>query len=391
MFLLAQLDRIAQLGRRVTPKPRTSYHNPPSPITQKPSPPSPHRPHNPRLLAPPVSFTQQPPNPAKHSSSSFSGFIPTPRSQHPTTPGYGGQWPVGGRISSRDPTAAPPFPWVLGAGAGGVKPRITTVTTASVSVLAESDVVLPCKATGNPEPNIAWTKVSTGATIPANSKHGPRFEVFKNGTFVIKKVQLQDRGQYLCTAQNGFGSDRVVVTLAVQTEAPKIQPPKSTEIAIYLGKSVTLDCLASGKPPAQISWILPDRTFVREIGTVRTLLSPISLLQNGTLQMRSANFSSKGDYKCIASNAAGADTITYHLHVAALPPSINEGAMDAVIIQPGRNVYVHCSAKGEPVPALKWILPAGVHVKPSQFLGRRLFVFPNGTLYLKSVSPADAG
>ncbi|XP_045887669.1 matrix-remodeling-associated protein 5 [Micropterus dolomieu] len=386
----AQLDRIAQLGRMVTPKPRTSHHNPPSPITPKP-----YSPYTAKLPAPSASYTYtlQPPNPVKPSSSSFSGLIPTPHSYQPTTPGvqYGGRWPGAGRISSQRPTASPPFPWVFGAESGGVKPLITTVTTASVSVLAESDVFLPCKATGNPEPSIAWTKVSTGATIPANTRHGPRFEVFKNGTFVIKNIQLQDRGQYLCAAQNRFGSDRLVITLAVQTQAPKIQLPKSTEIAVYLGKSVTLDCLASGKPLAQISWILPDRTFVREVGIVHTLLSPVSLLQNGTLQIHSPNFSSKGDYKCIASNAAGADTVTYHLHVAALPPSISEGAMDTVIIQPGRSVYVHCSVRGEPVPTLKWMLPAGVHVKPSQFLGRGLFVFPNGTLYVKNVLPADGG
>ncbi|KAG8004252.1 Matrix-remodeling-associated protein 5, partial [Nibea albiflora] len=260
-----QLDRIAQLGRIVTPRPRTSYYNPPFPITSKPNP-SPQRPYTPKPPAPTASYTYTL-KPAKPSSSSFSGFIPTPHPYHPTTTTYH-RWPVG----------------------------------ASVSVLAESDVVLPCKASGNPEANIAWTKVSTGATIPANTKHGPRFEVFKNGTFVIKNIQLQDRGQYLCTAQN-----------------------------------------------------------------------------------------SKGGYKCIASNAAGADTITYHLHVAALPPSISEGAMDTVIIPPGRSVYVHCSVKGEPVPTLKWTLPGGVHVKPSQFLGRRLFVFPNGTLYVKNVSPVDAG
>lgn len=177
--------------------------------------------------------------------------------------------------------------------------------------------------------------VSSGATVPANTKHGPRFEVFRNGTFVIKNIQLQDRGQYLCTAQNRLGTDRMVITLAVQMEAPQIRMPKSTELAVYLGKAVSLDCLASGKPPAQISWILPDRTFVRDVGTVRTPLSPMSLLENGTLQIHSANFSSKGDYKCIASNAAGADTITYHLHVAALPPSISEGALDTVMIQPG--------------------------------------------------------
>lgn len=174
-----------------------------------------------------------------------------------------------------------------------------------------------------------------GATISADSRHGPRFEVFQNGTFAIKNVQLQDRGQYLCTAHNRFGSDRMVVTLAVQTQAPKIKPPKSTNIAVYLGQMVIVDCSASGKPSAQISWILPDRTFVCEVGDVETVHSTTSLLHNGSLQIHSPSFSSKGEYKCIASNAAGADTIIYNLHVAALPPSISEGAGEPVILQPG--------------------------------------------------------
>uniref|UniRef100_A0A674B457 Si:ch211-159i8.4 n=1 Tax=Salmo trutta TaxID=8032 RepID=A0A674B457_SALTR len=150
----------------------------------------------------------------------------------------------------------------------------------------------------------------------------------------------------------------------------------------------TLYCVASGKPQAQISWILPDRTFVRDVGA---LDRSASLLANGTLRIQSANFSSKGDYRCIASNAAGADTVTFHIHVAALPPTINEEASESIVIQEGRSVYVHCTAKGEPAPVLKWSLPAGVHVKPSQFLGRRLFVFPNGTLYIKNISPEDSG
>lgn len=174
-----------------------------------------------------------------------------------------------------------------------------------------------------------------GATIPADSKHGPRFEVFQNGTFAIKNVQLQDRGQYLCTAHNEFGSDRMVVTLTVRTEAPKIKPPKTTDIAVYLGQTVIIDCAASGKPSAQISWILPDRTFVCEIGDIKTALPPTSLLHNGSLQIHSPNFSSKGEYKCIASNAAGADTIAYKLHVAALPPSISEDVRETVTIHPG--------------------------------------------------------
>ncbi len=80
---------------------------------------------------------------------------------------------VAGRVSSLRPTAAPSFPWVLGAERGGIKPRITTVTTASVSVLAESDVFLHCKAAGNPEPSITWTKVSTGK-VESNLKKRER-------------------------------------------------------------------------------------------------------------------------------------------------------------------------------------------------------------------------
>uniref|UniRef100_A0A665T3D7 Ig-like domain-containing protein n=1 Tax=Echeneis naucrates TaxID=173247 RepID=A0A665T3D7_ECHNA len=217
-------------------------------------------------------------------------------------------------------------------------------------------------------------------------------------------------------------------------QAPKIQPPKSTDIAVYLGKSMTLDCLASGKPPAQISWILPDRTFVREVRTVQTLPSPISLLQNGTLIITSANFSSKGDYKCIASNAAGADTITYHLHVAALPPSIGEGAVDTVVIHGIRNhegdytcyaknklgkderkvsvkvgpnapkiklksqflmrvkfgesATLSCQATGEPIPRITWISPRSDVIPMSS---ERFQIMDDGTLVVKKVRLADEG
>ncbi|KAM8848649.1 matrix-remodeling-associated protein 5 [Synchiropus picturatus] len=390
----AQIDRISQLGRIVTPRPIGSRNDPPifDTPTFKFDASRQAFPTRQPASTPPHTYIK-PLHPVK-SSSAYYSFNTTPQPHHSGTqsPHYGSQWPVGaGRIVSRRPTAVPPYPFVLGSGGNGVKPHITTLTPASVSVLAEGDVVLDCKATGIPEPTIAWTKVSTGATIPANSRHGGRFEVLKNGTFLIKTVQLQDRGQYLCTAQNRFGSDRMVMTLAVQTEPPKIQHPKSFNVAIYVGKGVALDCLASGRPLAQISWILPDRMFVRDFGTVHSQLSPMSLLENGTLQIHSANFSSKGDYKCIASNAAGADTVTYHLHVAALPPSISEEALDSVLVSPGKSVYVHCSVKGEPVPSLKWTLPTGAHVKPSQFLGRKVFVYTNGTLYLKNISPSDAG
>ena len=69
---------------------------------------------------------------------------------------------VAGRLSTQQPTVVLSFPRVLEAESGGVNPRITMVNTTTFSVLAEMDVFLPCKAKGNPEPVITWTKISTG-------------------------------------------------------------------------------------------------------------------------------------------------------------------------------------------------------------------------------------
>ena len=54
-----------------------------------------------------------------------------------------------------------------------------------------------------------------------------RFEVLKNGTFVIRGVQVQDRGQYMCTAKNLHGADRRVVLLSVTVQQPQILASRS--------------------------------------------------------------------------------------------------------------------------------------------------------------------
>ncbi|XP_016396944.1 matrix-remodeling-associated protein 5-like [Sinocyclocheilus rhinocerous] len=351
--------RLAQMGKLVTSKPRT-YRPTPQPH-QAPNIPNIYKPVTPPSI---LAYTNKP---------TFTASVP-----------YGSRWHYS-QFGAKKLSTAIPFPNLMG---NGAKPRITTTESVTISALAETDVLLSCRSSGDPKPIVSWTKVSTGATIQTNTKLVRRFEVLSNGTFVIKNVQLQDRGQYLCTAQNKFGSDRMVVTLVVQTQPPKIMSSRARDVSVFLGNSVSLDCIAVGKPEVQISWILPDRTFVRDIGT---LDQRVSLFPNGTLSIHSANFSNKGDYKCIASNAAGADTLTYHIRVAALPPIIVEVSHETIFMNAGRNVYVDCTAKGEPFPLIKWVLPDGSQMKPTQFIGSRIFIFPNGTLYIKNVNPSDSG
>ncbi|KAM9486910.1 matrix-remodeling-associated protein 5 [Clarias gariepinus] len=267
------------------------------------------------------------------------------------------------------------------------RPRITTANLTTVTVNAETDVQFPCYSLGDPKPFITWTKISTGAVISVNTRI-QRFEVQPSGTLVIRNVQLQDRGQYACTARTQDGIDRIVVTLMVLVQMPKILHPWQQDMTVYLGDQVNLDCQGHGLPHPQISWALPNKTVVR---TVSTREQRVMLFSNGTLHLKLTSYPDSGIYKCIASNVAGAATISVRLHVTALPPIIQQQRRENHTISEGQTAYIHCSAKGAPYPMIRWITFTGVQIRPSQFINGNLFVFPNGTLYIRNPTEKDSG
>ncbi|XP_038674228.1 matrix-remodeling-associated protein 5-like [Scyliorhinus canicula] len=266
-------------------------------------------------------------------------------------------------------------------------PKIVTRNPLTVSVKAEMDVYLPCDTVGEPKPFVFWTKVSTGAVMMASSKT-QRFEVFDNGTFGIHNVQVQDRGQYLCTARNQHGTDKVVITLIVLAQPPRIVGARYKDATVYLGEPFLAECRANGIPSPHVSWLLPGRKFLQNPSSGG---SSLSLLQNGTLSIRETAFSDRGVYKCIASNAVGADTVTVRLHIAALPPMIQQERTESISIAPGQGAHIHCTAKAAPPANIRWILFDGTQIRPSQFINGNLFVFPNGTLYIRKLSERDVG
>ncbi|XP_021266902.1 matrix-remodeling-associated protein 5 isoform X2 [Numida meleagris] len=269
----------------------------------------------------------------------------------------------------------------------GERPRIITKGSQSISILAETDALIPCDAVGEPKPFITWTKVSTGALMTANTRL-QRFEVLKNGTFLIRNAQLQDRGQYLCTAQNLHGVDKMIFVLTVVAHQPKILLSRYQDVTVYFGDTIAMECQASGTPTPHISWIFPDRKILQ---TVTTTESRIMLHENRTLSIKQATFSDRGVYKCVASNAAGADSIAVRLHIAALPPIIQQDKQENISLPLGSSVNIHCTAKAAPSPSIRWVLFDGTQIRPSQFVNGNLFVFPNGTLYIRNVSPKDSG
>lgn len=235
--------------------------------------------------------------------------------------------------------------------------------------------------------------ICAGASIAQNTIV-QRFEVDSNGTLIIKNAQPMDGGQYLCTVQNQHGTDKMVVNLVIQSQHPRVLHPQQRDFSVDLGGKINLDCVVQGHPTPRVTWVLPNHAHMTAspFGISSAPQQRVSILTNGTLRINEATYTDKGIYKCIGSSSAGADTVLVRLHLSTLPPTIQQKQNENTTLLEGSTAYIDCTASGTPRPVTRWITPDSVQHIPSQSAsGHSLFVFPNGTLYIRGLSPRNAG
>ncbi|XP_062416879.1 matrix-remodeling-associated protein 5 [Pungitius pungitius] len=273
----------------------------------------------------------------------------------------------------------------------GGKPKITKSNSQTFTVDAEADAQVPCRAEGEPMPFLSWTKVASGARIAQNTRV-QRFEVHPNGTLIIRNTQPLDGGQYLCTVQNQYGTDNLVVTLVVLSRHPRVLQPRHKDIHVHLGDKVNLECKVEGHPPPQITWVLPNHVHIAAPPLGVAPQQHVAVFSNGTLQISQVTNADGGIYKCIGSSAAGADSVSVRLYVSVLPPVIQQAQYENTTLPEGSSAYIHCTATGAPQPVISWITPDGVHLTaPQSVIGRSLLVYPNGTLFIQRLGQRNAG
>ncbi|XP_068440248.1 immunoglobulin superfamily member 10 [Clinocottus analis] len=270
------------------------------------------------------------------------------------------------------------------------KPKIIGGNAASFTVLSNSDAFLPCEAVGDPQPTITWNRFpsTTGISITAKGMKG-KFEVLNNGTLLIRKANIKDRGQYFCLAENDHGSDKLIITVSVVAYPSRILEPKMRDIKSHTGNNVEMTCKAEGRPTPMISWILANRTQVRGQNTDT---GRVTVSAAGTLVIQQVSVYDRGHYKCIASNPAGADTATVRLQVVAAPPGIVEEKRQQVKVNVNQILWLPCTGQGSPQPTIHWVLHDGSMVRYNRPASdTRISVYGNGTLHIKKVTPKDSG
>nr|XP_021547233.1 hemicentin-2 [Neomonachus schauinslandi] len=245
-------------------------------------------------------------------------------------------------------------------------PLVAIVGGDNITALFLQPVTLQCVGTGVPAPSLRWWK--DGVALAA-----------LGGKLQIEKADLRDEGVYTCAASSLAGESKRDVALKVLVP-PNIEPGPLNK-AVLENASVTLECLASGMPPPDISWFKGRQPVSARKG--------VTVSADGrVLHIERARLSDAGSYRCVASSMAGSTELQYGLRVnvpprITLPPSLP----GPVLLN--APVRLTCNATGAPSPMLMW-LKDGNPVSTAGASG--LQVFPGGrVLTLAGARASDSG
>ncbi|KAG7158057.1 Contactin-5-like 3, partial [Homarus americanus] len=177
-------------------------------------------------------------------------------------------------------------------------PSIRSLAPPEQHVAKGITVTLECKAQGNPEPTIRWSRQE--GPLPS----GLRSEEGKSLT--LEGVDRHVEGTYLCTADNGIGeSASAAMTIAAIVRTGE-------------GDKVELVCLVRGRPSPDVTWTrdghpLPDTDMDTKLylpggqnaSTKDTHLRVTHAAHRHILTINKVSEKDFGAYVCIAENSHG--------------------------------------------------------------------------------------
>ncbi|KAJ8280498.1 hypothetical protein GJAV_G00055590 [Gymnothorax javanicus] len=250
-------------------------------------------------------------------------------------------------------------------------------------------VEIRCKSDGRPMPLVSWILANRTQVRGYNTDHG-RVSVTPDGTLVIHRVTVFDRGHYKCIASNPAGADTATVRLQVVAAPPGIKEEKRQQVKSESGENLMLHCTAQGNPEPTVHWVIADGTTVRP---KHSQGHKVSVFANGTLLIRGLAVSDSGKYECIATSSTGSErrVVSITVEQTDTMPQILEVSRRSTELKYGDRLLLNCSAVGEPAPRIFWRLPSKALVDRWHRMGSRIHVLENGTLIIDSVSEKDDG
>ena len=176
-------------------------------------------------------------------------------------------------------------------------PEIVYVPLDTNRVQIGANLSLECVANGAPVPLVSWEKF--GGVLPDKRSQ----QVF--GNLILTNVQPEDKGTYVCRAENGPGQATFKTALIDIFEAPTSVKSESTKTTVIAKRdeTVELKCPIRSRPRADIHWFYQGRQIISTPSHHISIVGDKSIL---TIR----NFlpsSSSGIYQCFGQNEYGSE------------------------------------------------------------------------------------
>ena len=139
-----------------------------------------------------------------------------------------------------------------------------------------------------------------------------------------------------------------------------IQHP--VDVTVRRGAVATFYCFADGSPKPKLSWrkgdvyLTPGQRFGR-----------IQVLEDGTLEIGNVQVQDEGVYTCIATNNMNHSRMSNTSLTVMYPPVIVNMSTDTIATKDTR-LTLQCEVKGNPVPAVTWVIKDDVQSKYTKIM-----------------------
>ncbi|KAK8746885.1 hypothetical protein OTU49_016881 [Cherax quadricarinatus] len=207
-------------------------------------------------------------------------------------------------------------------------PSIRALVPREQRVAKGNTVFLECKAQGNPEPVIRWSRKEGDLPSGHRTEQGERL--------TLEAVDRHMEGTYLCTADNGIG-EPAAADMSVTVEYPPEITVENAIVRTGVGDHVELVCVVHGRPPPDVVWThngspLPDTIMDTQLHlpqqtthtrtSYQAHLSQTHIAHRHILTINPVKEDDIGTYICIANNSRGQKTAPIEVTSLPKPPQV---------------------------------------------------------------------
>ncbi|XP_054724555.1 lachesin-like [Uloborus diversus] len=194
---------------------------------------------------------------------------------------------------------------------------MTNHTSRNVTIMENMDVVLSCKATGNPTPEITWSREDGQPFLKDNEL----IREYKGEELRLTSVSRLHMAAYLCLASNQVPP---VITRRINLEVqfqPLIWIPNQL-VGARDGINVTLECHTEAHPTSDNYWLRDEEPVVYKSSRYKSDVQRNSYKTSMKLSISDLRRTDYGSYHCVAKNSISETRGSISLYRMAMPTAL---------------------------------------------------------------------